>query len=349
MNTTTIAVDLAKNVFQIAVSRHPGKVAESHRLTRAQMLPFFAERQPARVVMEACGSAHYWGRELAKLGHRPVLLPPHALRAYVTRNKTDSADARALLEAQRNEDIHPVPIKTEAQQTLMALHRMRSTWMGERTARLNLLRSILREQGWIIPVGARHVLPQVEFLIGDCASSLASALRVTLPLICDEIRVLESNVKQVERQLQALARQTPRIESLLSIPGVGLITATALVGFVGDLRRFRTARHFASYLGLTPREHSSGLVRRLGGISKRGDTYLRVLLIHGARSLLWAAKRGRPHDRLRTWAVRIETSRGHNRAAAAVANKLSRIIWAVSTQGGTYDPGGKALLSKRGL
>jgi transposase len=341
MNSTTIAVDLAKNVFQIAVSRHPGKVAESHRLTRAQFLPFFAQHQPVRVVMEACGSAHYWGRRLAELGHKPVLLPPHALRAYVTRNKTDSADARALLEAQRNEDIHPVPIKSEAQQTLMALHRLRSTWMGERTARLNQLRAVLRELGWIIPVGARHVVPEVERLVGDPASGLANALRVMLPLVCEQIRTLETNVHQAEHQLRALAKQTPAIHNLLSIPGVGLLTATAVVGFVGDLKRFRSARHFASYLGLTPREHSSGLVRRLGSISKRGDTYLRMLLIHGARALLWAAKRRQPLDRLRTWALRIQTMRGHNRAAVAVANKLARIIWAVCIRATVFHSSGE--------
>jgi len=338
MNSTTIGVDLAKSVFQIAVSRHPGKVAESHRLTREKFLPFFAERQPARVVLEACGTAHYWGRRLAELGHQPVLLPPHVLRPYVSRNKTDSADARALLEAVRNEDIHPVPVKSEAQQTLMALHRLRETWKRQRTARLNLLRAVLRELGWVIPVGARHVVPKTEVLIGDPALGLPAALRFSLPLVCDEIRALEKNLHQVERQLRALAGQLPVVRNLLSIPGVGLITATALVAFVGDVNRFPTSRHFASYLGLTPREHSSGLVRRLGRISKRGDVYLRTLLVHGARAVLWAAKR-RPHaDRLRTWALKIQSLRGHNRAAIALANKLARVVWAVWRKGTAFEP-----------
>jgi transposase len=338
MNSTTIAVDLAKSVFQIAVSHHPGKVAESHRLTRGQFLPFFAERQPARVVMEACGTAHYWGRRLAELGHEPVLLPPHALRPYVSRNKTDSADARALLEAQRNEDIHPVPIKTEAQQTLMALHRIRATWMRERVARLNLLRAALRELGWVIPLGARHVVPKVELLVGDPSLGLPEPLRAVLPRICEEIRTLEKDLQQVERQLRALAAQLPVVQNLLSIPGIGLITATALVAFVGDVRRFPTSRRFASYLGLTPREHSSGLVRLLGRISKRGDVYLRTLLIHGARAVLWAAKRRKELDRLRAWALQVERLRGHNRAAVALANKMARVVWAVWKNGTQFEP-----------
>lgn len=336
MNSTTIAVDLAKSVFQIAVSRHPGKVAESHRLSRAQFVSFFAERQPAVVVMEACGTAHFWGRQLASFGHQPVLLPPHALRPYVSRNKTDSADARALLEAHRNQDIHPVPIKSEAQQALMVLHRMRSTWTADRTARLNLLRAILRELGWAIPVGAQLVIPKVELLVGDPESGLPEPLRGVLPLVCQEIRTMEKNIRQVEKQLRALAKQTPVVQRLLSIPGVGLITATAMVAFVGDVRRFPTCRHFASYLGLTPREHSSGLIRRLGGISKRGDVYLRTLLIQGARSALQAARRPQETDRLRTWALQIEKLRGRNRATVALANKMARVVWAVWRNGTTF-------------
>src|SRR6185436_1501055 len=174
---------------------------------------------------------------------------------------------------------------------LMVLHRVRSAWITDRTAQLNRLRAVLREFGWVIPVGARQVIPKVEQLVGDADSGLPEPLRGVLPLLCQEIRTMESNIQQIERQLRAVAKQTPAIERLLSIPGVGLITATALVAFVGDVQRFPTSRHFASYLGLTPREHSSGLIRRLGGISKRGDVYLRMLLVQGARSVLGAAKR----------------------------------------------------------
>ncbi len=241
--------------------------------------------------MEACGSAHYWGRRIEALGHRVVLLPPHHVRPYVRGNKTDRTDAKGILEASRNEDIRPVPVKTVAQQVLTSLHRLRSGWMTERTARLNTLRGLLRELGVFIPVGAREVVPAVWALIEDADSDLPDALRPIFAEACHEIREIEARIKQVERQLEAMAEQLPSVEYLRTIPGIGLLTATALVAFIGDIRRFPSGRHLASYLGLTPREYSSGLKRNLGRISKRGDGYLRTLLIHGARSVLLHARK----------------------------------------------------------
>lgn len=327
--STTIAVDLAKNVFQVAVSRHPGKVAETHRLSRSKFLPFFAEHKPAIVLMEACGTAHHWGRELRQLGHEVLLLPPSDVKRYVRGNKTDQADAKGLLEAHRNEDIHPVPIKSVVQQTLTGLHRLRSAWIGNRTARINTIRGILREFGLPIPVGAHHVIPQAWALIEDANSAVADPLRLALAEACLEVRELEKRIKAVERQLRILAANMPVARRLMTIPGVGLITATALVAFVGEVLRFPTGRHFASFLGLTPKERSSGQTRRLGAISKHGDVYLRTLLIHGARTVLVAAKRLKHPDRLRTWALHVHQQRGANKATVAVANKMARIVWAV--------------------
>jgi len=329
MKSTTIAVDLAKNVFQIAVSHHPGKVAETHRLSRTQFLRFFAERPPALVLMEACGTAHFWGRKLQELGHRVLLLPPGHVRPYVRRNKTDQTDTKGLLEAHRNEDIHPVPLKSVAQQTLASLHRLRSAWMADRTARINLVRGILRELGFTIPAGARHVVPRAWAVLDAPDSELPAPLRLALGAALREIRDLEARVAEVEKQLRALAAQMPVVKRLLSIPGIGLLTATALVAFIGSVERFASCRHFASFLGITPRERSSGQIRRLGRISKRGDVYLCTLLIHGARSVLLAAKRSQQPDRLRAWALRIQATRGHNKAAVALANKMARIVWAV--------------------
>ena len=277
--------------------------------------------------MAACGSAHYWARRVKALGHEAVLLPPHAVRPYVRRNKTDRTDTKGMLEAYRNEEIRPVPVKSIAQQTLASLHRLRSGWLAERTARINTLRGLLREFGILIPLGAQHAVPTTWAQLEDAESEIPDPLRPALAEICQEIRELERRVKMIEGQLAALAAQTPAVNQLMTIPGVGLIIATALVAFVGDIQRFPSGRHFASYLGLTPRESSSALRRRLGSISKRGDVYLRTLLIHGARSVLLAAKRRTP-DRLRAWALARETARGHNKAAAALANKLARIIWA---------------------
>jgi transposase len=329
MKSTIIAVDLAKSVFQIAVSQHPGKVAESHRLPCSKFLPFFAERKPAVVLLEACGTAHYWARQLKGLGHQVLLLPPLAIRPYVTRNKTDRADAKALLEAHRNEEIHPVPVKSVAQQGLAALHRLRSAWVADRTARINLLRGLLREFGFPLPVGAARVVPQAWALLDESQSELPNPLRLALAEACLEIRDLEARIKTVEKQLETLAAEFPAVERLRSIPGIGLLSATALVALVGNVERFATSRHFASFLGLTPREHSTGLKRRLGRISKHGDVYLRSLLIHGARSVLVAAKRSKQPDRLRSWALQVEQHRGHNKATVALANKMARIAWAV--------------------
>jgi transposase len=329
MKHTLIAVDLAKDVFEIAVSKRPGTVAERHRLRRATFLRFFAQRQPATVLLEACGSAHHWGRQLQQQGHRVLLLPPHLVRPYVCRNKTDRADAKGLLEAFRNEDVRPVPVKSIEQQAIASLHRMRSAWIADRTARINTVRGILRELGLVIPQGARFVVPKLWEYLEDAETPIPDFLRPTLAAAAHEIREFEQNIQDVERQLREVARHSELVRRLRAVPGIGLLTSTALVAFVGDVQRFSSGRHFASYLGLTPREHSSGLRRRLGRISKRGDVYLRMLLTHGARAVVNAAKRTDHPDRLRSWVLRLEQRAGHNRATVALANKLARIVWAI--------------------
>jgi transposase len=332
MEHTTIAVDLAKSVFQVAVSHRPGRVDEERRLSRTRFLTYFAQQPPATVLLEACGSSHHWARQLQQLGHSVRLLPAHDVHRYVRRNKTDRTDAKALLEADRNEEIHPVPVKSIDQQAIASLHCLRSTWHATRTARLNTVRGLLREFGVIIPVGAQHVVPRVRELLSEPEPPVPIILRVTLAEACDEIGVIEAHIRSVERQLAALAREMSAVTLLQTVPGVGLITATALVALVGDIRRFRSGRHFASYLGLTPKEDSTAFRRRLGAISKQGDVYLRMLLIHGGRSFLWHAKGRAQPDPLQAWAMRTEQRRGHNIAAVAVANKLARIVWAVWTQ-----------------
>jgi transposase len=327
VQNTLVAVDLAKSFFEIVVSTSPGKVASGRRLTRATFLSCIAQMPKATVVMEACGSAHYWARELQELGHRVVLLPPAYVRPYVLRDKTDRADAKGLLEAYRNEAIKPVPIKTPQQQLLGALHRLREGWMSERTARINTLRGLLREQGIFIPQGARRVAPQVWAALEDADSGVPDALRPFLEEALHEISELERRIDMCESQLRALAKQIPAVERLMTIPGVGLLIATALVAFVGDAQRFPSTRHFASYLGLVPRERSSGSLRRLGRISKRGDVYLRTLLIHGARSALRAAATHAQPDRLRAWALEVQKRSGSKKAAVALANKIARVVW----------------------
>ncbi len=337
MKNRTIAVDLAKNVFEIGISDRPGHVKKTYRLSRAKFLKFFVNQSPSRVVMEACGSSHYWAREIAKLGHEVKLISPQYVKPYVQRNKTDRADVKGMLEADRNSEIHSVPVKTVAQQQITALHRIRSRWMATRIGRINTLRGLLREFGFIIPVGAQHVIPGATELIEDAEVDMPPVLREVFHQICTEIRDLEARLQSVEKRLEALASQTPAVARLRSIPGIGLLTATAMVGFVGDVERFHSSRHFASYLGLTPREHSSGNVRRLGRISKRGDVYLRTLLIHGARSLLWSAHRKSiTPSPLQRWGLRIHEQRGYNKATVALANKLARRVWAVWKRDSNY-------------
>lgn len=333
---TTIAVDLAKSVFEVAISDRPGRVRTHHRLSRTQFSRFLSERRPATILMEACGSAHFWGRHAQASGHRVVLLPPHAVRPYVPRNKTDRADTKGLLEASRNEGIRAVPVKSIAQQTLGALHRLRSTWQATRTARINTVRGLLREFGITIPVGSHQVVPRVRELLSDAEPVLPEALRPALAEATNEIRELEARIHAIEKQINALATQTPVVTRLRTVPGIGLLTSTALFAFVGDVQRFPSGRHFSSYLGLTPRESSSGLRRRLGAISKRGDAYLRMLLIHGSRAVLLHAKKNPHPGHLQTWALRLEAQRGHNKAAVALANKLARIAWAVWKTGSDF-------------
>jgi transposase len=291
---------------------------------------------PAIFILEACGTAHYWGRKIRQLGHAVVLLSPHLVRPYVRRNKTDRTDAVALVEAYRHGQIRPVPVKTPEQQLLTSLHRLRAGWVRQRTARLNTLRGLLREQGFFIAVGAKQVLPAVWSIIEDADTELAMPLRALFAELCAEVREIERRIDLVEQELAALASQLPAVQRVLQVPGIGLIIATALVGFVGDLRRFPSARHLASYLGLTPREYSTGLRHRLGRISKRGDAYLRMLLVHGARAVLSRAAAAERPDRLRAWVLALRGRAHHNKAAVALANKMARIAWAVSVRDTDY-------------
>lgn len=332
MDATTVGVDLAKNVFEIAVANERGHIVERQRLSRARFDRFFVNRAACRIVMEACGSAHHHARRLSSQGHEVVLLPAQYARAYVRRNKTDAADAAALIEAARCPDIRAVPIKSVDQQALQQLHRLRSQWMAARTARINLLRGCLREFGVSIPIGARRAIQSVRDALCDQNSPVPVLLHSSLLELLAEIDSLEQRCKHIERELSRLNEQDPVVERLLKIPGVGPLTATALRASVVDVQRFPSGRHFASWLGLTSREHSSGERRRLGRISKQGDPYLRTLLIHGARAVLLAARcaqrRGSSLDRLRIWALDLQERRGHNKAAVALANKLARIVWA---------------------
>lgn len=341
MHATTVAVDLAKSVFQIAIADDNWKVIEQQRLTRSQFERWFQNRSVGLVVMEACGSAHHWARWLNRLGIEVKLLPAAYIRAYVKRNKTDAADACALLEAARCADIVPVRVKSVEQQALQAMHRTRSLWMSTRTSRINALRGFCREFGLAIPTGARTGIEAISRTLADPDTPVPVMIRRAMLFLVEEIRLLELRVAQLERELSALAKQSPACTTLLSIPGIGLLTATAMVAATGgSVSHFKDARHFASWFGLTPKEYSSGSSRKLGRISKRGDRYLRMLLTHGARAVLRAAavarQTGKALDGLRTWGLAVQARANHNKAACAVANKLARICYATLRDGAPY-------------
>lgn len=330
-----IGVDLAKSVFELAVSHTPGHVQARRRLTRPALVPFFAQQPPAEVLLEACGSAHHWGRELQHLGHTVTLLHPRDVARYRDGNKTDRADAKALLEAARNTALSRVPVKSLEQQAVVALHRLRQGYLQTRTARINALRGHLREFGVVIPVGAHHVRPRVAAALD--ADAVPVLLRPALQIVLDEIAALEAKAEALRTELTRLAAQMPDAQRLLTVPGVGVLTATALVAFVGDIHRFRSGRDFAAYLGLTPREFSTGTMRRLGAITKQGNGYVRTLLIHGARSALRAGAVTQHPDDLRTWARALAARKGHNVAAVALANKLARVCWRVWRDGRPFE------------
>lgn len=340
MDPTTIAVDLAKDIFEVAEANQAHRVVERRRLTRAQFERYLRTVKPGtEVVMEACGTAHYWGRVCRQAHLQPILLPVQYVRAYVRRNKSDRTDTEALLEARRCDAMLPVPIKSPAQQALQALHRIRQQWQTTRTARINVIRGVLREHGVTLRVGARTIHRDVPRVLED--DQLPGLLRWGVAPVLEEIRILEHRVAELDAQLTTLVEQDEAGQRLRTIPGVGVITATALLASVPHIQSFRRGREFASWLGLTPRERASGHRRWQGRISKRGDVYLRTLLIHGARSVIHNARRLSRERRYRLtplhrWAVELADRVGANKAATGLANKLARVIWAVWCSEGEF-------------
>lgn len=337
MQSTFVGVDLAKAVFQLSLADEQRLIFQRQRLTRSQFKRFLLHTPPTRVVMEGCATAHHWGRVASEHGHAVKLLHARYVRAYVRRNKTDAADADALIRAEADPDIKPIPVKSEHQQALQSLHRIRAQWQSTRVARINEARSLLAEFGLVLPTGSASIAARLHELIDQ----LPELLQFTFAELVAEIGEYHNRLKRLDQLLARLAKENPISQRLLSIQGIGPTVATALLGRVPDMQAFKRGRAFASWLGITPREYSSGSTRTLGAISRRGDTYLRTLLIHGARSALLAAKRaqrnGHSLSELQRWALDTQTRIGHNKAAVALANKMARIIWAVWTKASDFD------------
>jgi len=342
MHATTVAIDLAKDVFELAFADAAQQVVERKRLKREPFSRVLENRESLRVVMEACGSAHYWARRFQRLGHRVDLLPAHQVRPYVLRRKTDRTDADGLLEAARCGAIRPVPIKTPEQQGIQGLHRIREHHKAQPTAAINLMRGLLREFGVVIVPGAKKVRPAVLTALEDGDNELPMALRHGLARLLDDVAAHEAAMDAIEAALHEFVQRDARSQRLQRAGGIGVITATAMSASIGDFDRFPSGRHFASALGLTPRENSSGHRRQLGRITKRGDTYLRMLLIHGARASLRSAKVARAKaavlNKTQAWALALSERLGHNKAAVALANKMARRLWAAEHHRTSFDP-----------
>lgn len=337
MQSKTIAIDLAKSVFQLAISEGCGRRCEQRRLTRSQFQRFIVLTPPARLVMESCAGAHHWARLAQAQGHQVKLLHPAYVRPYVRRNKTDAADAQALLKADADTELHPVPVKSVYQQSLQSLHRIREQWQRTRTARINEARGLLGEFGLVLPKGAGRIGARLH----ACIEQLPELLQPSFAAVVAEIGEYTDKIKQLDRTLAHAVEQDLVGQRLIAIPGVGSTIASAALARVGDMHTFTRARAFASWLGLTPREYSSGNQRTLGRISRRGDCYLRMLLIHGARSALLAAQRrykgGGELSELQRRALQLNARVGHNKATVALANKMARILWAVWTKDTGFD------------
>lgn len=338
MNSTVIAVDLAKDVLEVAIANRSGKITERLRLNRKQFSELLVKRKSALVVFEACGTAHHWGRKAKEFGHTVRILPAQYVSPYRQRNKTDKADTEALIEANRRDGIIPVPVRSVEEQQILQIHSIREQWKKTRVQRINGLRSCLREIGFFIPLGAKSVEPRVRAILAE--EDIPVPLAHLYNGLLEEIADLASKIKQAEGSLKALTQHDQRVHLLQQVPGIGIMTSTALVASIGNPHRFSNGKKLASWLGLTPSERSSGNRRRLGSISKRGDCYLRMLITHGARSVLARAKllkrNGSELTPLQQWATQLEQRVGHNKATCAIANKLARICWAIWTTKSTF-------------
>jgi len=326
MQITTIGIDLAKNVFQLHGVEAHGKTVLKQQLKRNQMAGFFANLPPCLIGMEACGSAHYWARKLQGFGHTVRLMAPQFVKPYVKTNKHDAADAEAICEAVTRPSMRFVPVKNVDQQAVLALHQARQGLVKARTAQANQIRGLLSEFGLILPQGIACLYQRVPVLLDEAKDELPGVFQELIQRLLEHLKELDRQVGEMEVQIQAWHRSSALSRKLEKIPGIGPLTASALVASIGDARNFTNGRQLAAWLGLVPKQHSSGGKTNLQGVSKRGDTYLRTLLIHGARAVIRFAERKLD---AKAWLNRLIGRRNKNVAAVAQANKNARVVWAL--------------------
>jgi len=334
MQVTTIGLDLAKNVFQVHGIDDAGIVIVRRSLRRRQVMPFFGKLEPCLIGMEACGTSPFWARELRAMGHEVKLMPPIYVKPYVKRGKTDAADAAAICEAVGRPTMRFVPIKSAEQQSVLALHRTRDLLIGQRTQLVNMIRAQLAEFGIVMAKGIEHALRLVDQLVEGIVPDIPSLACKVMIALAEQIQALQTRIARLEDEIRMGFRGNELAKRLATIPGVGIITASALAASVTDPRRFTSARQFAASLGLTPRADCSGGRERMGRISKMGDRYLRRLLVNGMTSQLQAARR---KPEAHPWVAGLLSNGKPNKlVAVAMANKAARIAWVVMTRGEIY-------------
>ena len=333
MTITTIGLDLAKHWFQVHGIDAEGQVAVRRRLRRRDVLAYFQSLPPCLVGMEACATAHHWARELRAIGHEVKLMPPAYVKAYVKRNKNDAADAEAICEAVTRPSMRFVPVKDADQQSVLMLHRARNLLVRQRTMLVNALRAHMAEFGIVAPQGLAHI-ERLIAKINDDQATLPVLARSILRMVMEQLIATMARVREIERQLAKWHRQSRVSQLLATIPGVGIMGASAIAATVTDPSLFRSGREFAAWLGMTPRQNSSGGKERLGRTSKRGDKYIRCLLVAGAVSVLRHARNRTTKDA--AWVRGLLARRPAKVVAVALANKTARIVWAVMARGEGY-------------
>ena len=331
-----LAIDVSKNVFQLHGAAADGSLVFRRRLTREQLSAFVVQLPPCDIAMEACASAHHWARQFTAMGHRVRLISPQFVKPFVKGNKNDGNDAEAICEAMQRPNMRFVPIKTVEQQDIQSLHRIRTRLVNERTGLVCQIRGILAERGIVFAKSITRARREFPVIAQDLNNPLTPTLRMMMGELIEELRVLDERIRTMDRHIDAVFRANEACQRIACIEGVGPKTATAFVAAVGDPAEFKNGRHFAAWLGLVPRQHSSGDRFQLMGISKRGDKYLRTLLVHGARAVLRTAPKKNDHKH--QWALQLAARRGAAKAIVAIANKMARVIWVLLAKKQDYCP-----------
>lgn len=339
MNINTIGIDIAKRVFQIHGVNEHGKTVLRKKLMRDQVLTFLSNLPKCLIGLEACGSSNYWAREITKLGHEVKLIAPQFVKPYIKTNKNDAADAEAICEAVSRPNMRFIPVKSGDQQDILSIHKVRQRLMKNRTALSNEIRGLLLEFGFIIPQGINKVIPELNKILDN--QKLSTIGYETFNDLKNEFLDLEIMIQKVEKRLKILVSQCPLYQRLQTIPGIGFITGSVLIASIGNASYFKNARQLSAWLGLVPRQNSSGGKERLLSISKRGNVYIRMLLIQGARSLLNAKLRYRDNadklSRFSEWIFKLLEKKNQNITVVAIANKIARIVFAILTTDKEYN------------